>query len=161
MCATIFLYNTKAYTFSIDVRRGIATLLLAGSVRVVLNALFYDHYIHMRLSSFLCCVSNTYQSSDSHTRLKRQDKKPGTSSKTNSQPGLEPYSAGQASNLFQQYADKDDRNVIGPEGFERLCTDAEIPMDGVAPLLLAWQLGSTELAKIKKTEWDKGTEELR
>ena len=63
--------------------------------------------------------------------------------------------------MFDQYVDEDDPGVIGPEGFERLCTDSGISMDSTAPLLLAWQLGSTELAKITKNEWMKGMQDLR
>jgi DCN1-like protein 4/5 len=73
----------------------------------------------------------------------------------------EPYTAQRALALFAKYADSDDPNVIGPEGFETLCTDAGIPLDGALPLILAWQLNAQEMAKISKDEWVKGTATLK
>ncbi|TCD70581.1 hypothetical protein EIP91_002611 [Steccherinum ochraceum] len=74
---------------------------------------------------------------------------------------VEPYTPARATALFAEYADDDDEDVIGPEGFERLCNDANISLEGALPLLLAWQLGATEMAKLKKSEWEKGTGDLR
>ncbi|CAL1703471.1 unnamed protein product [Somion occarium] len=85
--------------------------------------------------------------------------KPTTRKGSNANP--EPYSPGRALELFKSYANQDDCDVIGPGGFERLCNDAGIAMDGAAPLLLAWQLGTSEFGKIKKSEWETGTGELR
>jgi hypothetical protein len=73
----------------------------------------------------------------------------------------EPYTAQRALALFAKYADSDDPNVIGPEGFEALCTDAGIPLDGALPLILAWQLNAQEMAKISKDEWVKGMATLK
>ncbi|TFK27338.1 DUF298-domain-containing protein [Coprinopsis marcescibilis] len=70
---------------------------------------------------------------------------------------VEPYTPGRALELFKSYADKDDPNTIGPEGFERLCGDAEIPLDGAIPLILAWQMNAADMAKISVDEWTKGT----
>ncbi|KAI0059123.1 DUF298-domain-containing protein [Artomyces pyxidatus] len=73
----------------------------------------------------------------------------------------EPYNAVNAATLFARYADADDPSVIDPEGFERLCTDAGIPLDGAMPLLLAWQLDAKEeMAKIPRDAWVKGSEAL-
>ncbi|TFY57440.1 hypothetical protein EVJ58_g7019 [Rhodofomes roseus] len=72
-----------------------------------------------------------------------------------------PYSAASAISLFNSYADPDDPTVIGPEGFERLCSDAEISLEGALPLILAWQLHASEMANITKSEWEKTTSELR
>jgi DCN1-like protein 4/5 len=63
--------------------------------------------------------------------------------------------------LFSQFADEDASDVIGAEGFERLCKEAQVPLDGVLPLLLSWQFGSHEIAKISKQEWMEGTAALR
>jgi DCN1-like protein 4/5 len=63
--------------------------------------------------------------------------------------------------LFKKYADPDDPNVIGPEGFSDLCTEAQIPLDGAGPLILAWQLNAKEMGKFTKEEWTKGTESLK
>ncbi|KAG2020834.1 hypothetical protein CC2G_006133 [Coprinopsis cinerea AmutBmut pab1-1] len=73
----------------------------------------------------------------------------------------EPYSPQRSLELFAQYADSDAPDVIGPEGFEQLFTDAEIPMDGALPLIFAWQMNAAEMAKISKEEWVKGTESLK
>ncbi|TFK72145.1 DUF298-domain-containing protein [Pluteus cervinus] len=70
----------------------------------------------------------------------------------------EPYTPQRALYLFKNYADSDNPNVIGPEGFERLCAEAEIPMEGAMPLLLAWQMNASEMAKLTKEEWVKGTD---
>ncbi|KAI0086212.1 Cullin binding-domain-containing protein [Irpex rosettiformis] len=73
----------------------------------------------------------------------------------------EPYSAATANILFARYADEDDPEVIGPGGLERLCGDADIPLEGALPLILAWQFGASEMAKVKKNEWEKGTSMLQ
>lgn len=57
--------------------------------------------------------------------------------------------------------DSDDPSIIGPEGFERLCSDANIPLDGALPLILAWQLSAKEMGKITEQEWKTGTESLK
>ena len=71
------------------------------------------------------------------------------------------YSEQRAETLFSQFADEDSADVIGAEGFERLCKEAQVPLDGALPLLLAWQFGSQEIAKISKQEWMEGTAALR
>jgi len=63
--------------------------------------------------------------------------------------------------LFSQFTSEDIPDVIGAEGFERLCTEAQIPLDGALPLLLSWQFGSHEIAQISKQEWMEGTAALR
>jgi DCN1-like protein 4/5 len=73
----------------------------------------------------------------------------------------EPYTSQRSLSLFKSYADSDDPNVIGPEGYEKLCSDANLPLDGALPLILAWQVGSKEMAKITKDEWTSGTESLK
>jgi len=74
---------------------------------------------------------------------------------------IEPYSSQRAQELFKTYADNDDPNAIGPEGFEQLCNDANMPMDGARPIIFAWQFGAKEMAKISKEEWIGGTSTLR
>ena len=73
----------------------------------------------------------------------------------------EPYSVQRAQELFKTYADSDDASVIGPEGFEQLCTDAGIPMDGSCPLILCWLMKAKEMGKISKEEWANGTSVLK
>ncbi|KAA1471364.1 DUF298-domain-containing protein [Dentipellis sp. KUC8613] len=73
----------------------------------------------------------------------------------------ETYNHASAAALFGTYADPDDPSVIGPEGFEKLLGDAEIPMEGAMPLLLAWQLEAKEMAKFTKDEWMKGMDDLQ
>lgn len=63
--------------------------------------------------------------------------------------------------LFSLYADADDPDVIGPEGFERLCNDADIPLEGAMPLILAWLVKGDEMAKITRREWETGMGELQ
>jgi len=71
------------------------------------------------------------------------------------------YSEQRAGALFSQFVDEDSPDVIGAEGFERLCNQAQVPLDGALPLLLSWQLDSQEMGKISKEEWMKATAELR
>ncbi|CAK5279329.1 unnamed protein product [Mycena citricolor] len=74
---------------------------------------------------------------------------------------IESYSADRCVKLFAQYTDEDDRNVIGPEGFERLCTDADISLEGAGPLILAWQLNAKDMGKFTREEWTKGLGALK
>ena len=78
-------------------------------------------------------------------------------------PTLKPqtFTASKVLSLFTAYADPDDTSVIGPEGFEQLCTDASIAMDGAKPLILAWLLDAGEMGKFKKEEWVKGLGDLQ
>jgi hypothetical protein len=73
----------------------------------------------------------------------------------------QPYIATRATDLFSSYADPDDPTVIGPEGFERLCSDVGLQMDGAQPLVLAWMLEAAEMGKITKDEWSKATSSLQ
>jgi len=74
---------------------------------------------------------------------------------------LEVYTAQRALDLFNSYVDEDVPDVIGPEGFEKLCTDASMPMEGARPLIFAWQLQVEEMGKISKQEWVQGMATLR
>ncbi|KAF9030782.1 Cullin binding-domain-containing protein [Panaeolus papilionaceus] len=74
---------------------------------------------------------------------------------------LEPYSPKRALDLFNEFADSDDPDVIGPEGFESICQKANLAMDGALPLIFAWQFEAKEMAKISKGEWEAGTAALR
>ncbi|KAG5639532.1 hypothetical protein H0H81_000677 [Sphagnurus paluster] len=77
-------------------------------------------------------------------------------------PGTnQPYSAALAKQLFSVYADSEDPSVIGPDGYTRLCTDAQIPLEGAAPLVLSWLLSAKEMGKVTQEEWRSGTEALR
>jgi len=67
------------------------------------------------------------------------------------------YSKQRAEALFSQFADEDVPDVIGTEGFERLCNEAQVPLDSALPLLLAWQLDAREMGKIWMREWMEGT----
>lgn len=111
----------------------------------------------MKLSSFLCCIPHRHAHRPQDAAPSPVTK-PAKSAKA-SDPG--PYSAASAASLFSSYADADDSTVVGPEGFERLCSDADISLEGALPLILAWQLHGSEMAKISKSEWEKATAELR
>jgi len=114
----------------------------------------------MKLMSLFCCVPHTLKFLDSSTSTTKSTKSPAKA-KAADPSKVEPYTAARASALFAEYADEDDADVMGPEGLERLCSDAGISLEGALPLILAWQLGATEMAKVKKGEWEKGTAELR
>jgi len=63
--------------------------------------------------------------------------------------------------LFATYADKEDPSFVGAEGLEKLCTDANISMEGAQPLLFAWLLEASELGKLTKDEWIQGLDALQ
>jgi DCN1-like protein 4/5 len=67
----------------------------------------------------------------------------------------------QAEALFSRFADDDSPDVIGAEGFERLCNEAQVPLDGAMPLLLAWQFDSRKMGNISKKEWMEGSAALQ
>lgn len=115
----------------------------------------------MRLTSLFCCVTTTPDILDSDTAASKPAKTPPKAKPAVDPSKSTPYTPERAADLFSQYADEDDADVIGPEGFEKLSTEAGISLEGALPLILAWQLGGTELAKIKKAEWEKGTAELK
>ncbi|KAF8232283.1 hypothetical protein L208DRAFT_937295 [Tricholoma matsutake] len=132
----------------------------------------------MFFQSFLCCSShniNTVYSDDvpreskgtigeaSNSNAAAKPTSPAKSSsvQTHTSVPSEPYTPQRSFSLFKSYADSDDPNVIGPEGYEKLCIDANLPLDGALPLILAWQLASKEMAKITKDEWTSGTESLK
>jgi DCN1-like protein 4/5 len=71
------------------------------------------------------------------------------------------YSPTEAKRVFDTYADEDERDVISPEGYTRLCGDAGIDLEGALPLVLSWQLAAKEMAKISRNEWEAGTAGLR
>lgn len=72
-----------------------------------------------------------------------------------------PYTPARSVAIFDEYADEDEPDAIGPEGLERLCDDMGVPMDGPGPFVLAWLLGAKEMGKIAKAEWVKGTDDLQ
>lgn len=116
----------------------------------------------MRLLLSLCCVSDNTHSDNQDKEFTR--KVNGTKTQTTTKasiPKAEPYTPERALNLFKKYADQADPDTIGPGGLEALCGDAEIPMEGVLPLLLAWQLNAKDLGTFTKDEWMKGTGNLR
>ncbi|OCB89685.1 DUF298-domain-containing protein [Sanghuangporus baumii] len=66
-----------------------------------------------------------------------------------------------AEQLFDSYAEASDPQSMTAEGFERLCGEANIPMAGAQPLLLAWQLDAKELGSFSRVEWTKGLQDLQ
>jgi len=86
---------------------------------------------------------------------------PKTSSISSKKSKHEPYSAHRALELFKTYADEDAPDVIGLEGFERLCNDTEMPMEGTRPLIFSWQIQAKEMGKISKNEWMQGMATLK
>ncbi|KAG6332414.1 hypothetical protein ID866_6674 [Astraeus odoratus] len=103
----------------------------------------------MPFPSLLCCLSN--KSAHSHA-LEEIKQTPDPTSDDSRQRSQE---------LFRTFVDSDSPDVIGPDGVEKLCKEAGIPLDGAQPLLLAWQFGCKEVGKITLDEWQRGTETLR
>lgn len=141
-----------------------------------------DHTSPMKLFPLLCCTSHAtrnFHSDDNegtatssvHTNgtaasknMSTPNKKPAPTKPKKAAdraPQFEPYSPPQATSLFATYADPDDSGVIGPNGFEKLCNDTKISLEGALPLILAWQMSATEMAKITREEWEKSLHQLR
>ncbi|EIN08036.1 DUF298-domain-containing protein [Punctularia strigosozonata HHB-11173 SS5] len=127
--------------------------------------------------SLLCCVSdktfdadekpssrNGYSASSNSAIATAGPSSPTVktpASKPKSKGKPEPYAANRAQELFDAYADEDDKEVIGAEGFERLCSDAGLPLDGALPLVLSWQLDASDMGQISREQWTKGTSALQ
>jgi DCN1-like protein 4/5 len=82
-------------------------------------------------------------------------------SNTTSASSAETYSLAEGKKLFDVYADEDEKDVISPEGYTRLCSDAGIDLEGALPLVLSWQFAAKEMASISRSEWEAGTAGLR
>ncbi|KZT52457.1 hypothetical protein CALCODRAFT_88928 [Calocera cornea HHB12733] len=67
-----------------------------------------------------------------------------------------PYSTSRLSTLYSTYADPSDHSLIPTSGLVQLCEDASMPMDGVLPVLLAWQLGARRMGVFEQEEFVKG-----
>ncbi|KAF5358096.1 hypothetical protein D9756_001970 [Leucocoprinus leucothites] len=108
-------------------------------------------------------VKQSKSSSSTHIETLAANSKPPESPQTVAIATVDdvPYTPQHALTLFEDYADPDEPNVIGPEGFEKLCNDANLSMEGSVPLILAWQMNAKEMAKISKEEWVSGTKDLR
>ncbi|KAJ8699402.1 hypothetical protein PTI98_002521 [Pleurotus ostreatus] len=112
------------------------------------------------LSWLLCCNSQ-------HIRTVHSEDLPsvnGTATPKSTLSGsiaANEYSPALALATFGKYADEDSPEVIGPEGFSRLCEDADASLEGPLPLIIAWLMDAGEMAKITKEEWTKGTSKLQ
>lgn len=78
---------------------------------------------------------------------------------TSSIKKTEPYNAADVQSLFKAYADEDDVDTISAENFERLCTDANVPMEGPMPLILLWHMDAQDLGTIKRDQWTKAMQD--
>jgi len=109
----------------------------------------------MLFTSLLCCRSNSHHPDDPaepSSSARKQDSEPAA-------PETGPYSAAVAQSLFEAYADEDDADTISAENFERLCTDANVPMEGPMPLILLWHLDAKDLGTIKRDQWTKAMQD--
>lgn len=127
----------------------------------------------MLFTSLLCCRSNSHHPDDPaepSSSARKQDSEPAApvrrrvlSSRipclTHSFKETGPYSAAVAQSLFEAYADEDDADTISAENFERLCTDANVPMEGPMPLILLWHLDAKDLGTIKRDQWTKAMQD--
>ncbi|KAJ2234458.1 DCN1-like protein 5 [Coemansia sp. RSA 485] len=85
-----------------------------------------------------------------NSKTKRAKNSKHTDSKTEAEP------VDMSEELFAQYQDferTDGKNMIGPEGFERLSTDLGYDMSRIEPLVLMWKLGCTEMGTVPYENW--------
>jgi DCN1-like protein 4/5 len=127
----------------------------------------------MLFTSLFCCRSNSHTPDDPaepSSSARKQDSEPPApvrqrvlsskkSTLTLSVKKTEPYNAADVQSLFKAYADEDDADIISPENFERLCTDANVPMEGPMPLILLWHMDAQDLGTIKKDQWTKAMQD--
>jgi len=127
----------------------------------------------MLFTSLLCCRSNSHHPDDPtepSSSTHKQDSEPPTSVRqhflSSGNPSLtrtvkktKPYTAADVQSLFKAYADGDDPNTISAENFERLCTDANVPMEGPMPLILLWHMDAQDLGTIKRDQWTKAMQD--
>ncbi|KAF8626310.1 hypothetical protein AX15_004979 [Amanita polypyramis BW_CC] len=121
----------------------------------------------MRCLSFLCCSSHVKQlHSDTSTDNGKSEvikvkEKPALKSHNIATQIVTKHDPKRSLALFATYADNDNSELMGPEGFEQICDDAQIPMDGAMPLILSWQVGAEEMAKLTREAWAKSTDALK
>ncbi|KZP32551.1 DUF298-domain-containing protein [Athelia psychrophila] len=112
-----------------------------------------------------CCSANNAARSDDEAGPSKVPPKKSKEAPAKDVLAPQPYTPALALSLFNTYIDPDTADTsdpsIGSDGFERLCSDAQIPLDGALPLVLAWMLDAQEMAKIGKDEWVKGTAKLQ
>lgn len=111
----------------------------------------------------LCCSSNSAHFYSDAAPTENSKPKVQASSNNVKAPTakFEPYTPARAESLFAHYADEDQPDVIGAEGFERLFTEANISLEGSLPMILSWQLDAKEMFKLTKEEWLKGMASLK
>lgn len=64
-------------------------------------------------------------------------------------------------NLFDQYKDDSDIDIILAEGVEQLCKDLMLSPDEFRVLLFAWQLNAEQMCRFTRTEFVTGMKRLR
>jgi len=160
------LYNSLVYSVGAHLDQTRIERVSFTSPTVTTRQFFLTtlwRYSFMRFSSLLCCVSNTSSRSDKVDEIKVVVRAAMIQlytsltlllqSRETQAASNQPYTPQRAQGLFDSFADEDDRDVIGPEGLERLCTEADISLDGAQPLILAWQLKCSEMGKFTRAEW--------
>ena len=127
----------------------------------------------MLFTSLFCCRSNSHHPDDPaepSSSAQKQDPEPPAPvrqrvlssdkpSLTSSIKKTEPYNPADVQSLFKAYADEDDANTISAENFERLCTDANVPMEGPMPLILLWHMDAQDLGTIKRDQWTRAMQD--
>ncbi|KAJ2567352.1 DCN1-like protein 5, partial [Coemansia sp. RSA 1836] len=56
---------------------------------------------------------------------------------------------------FQDFDRDDGKQLIGPEGFQRLCEALKYDIEGIEPLVLSWKLDAVELGTVEWESWDR------
>ncbi|KAI8636909.1 Cullin binding-domain-containing protein, partial [Parasitella parasitica] len=59
---------------------------------------------------------------------------------------------------FQKYTDKDNPNVIPPDGCQKLFGDLGISLESIVPIIVGWKMGASSMGYITKEEWIKAME---
>jgi len=100
--------------------------------------------------------SNSSPSKDLKPELTQTEQKPNAQNGKNQSHA---FTQARARELFKAYRDEEvtDEEVIGSEGLEKLCEDANLSMEGPKPLIMAWILGAKDLGRFTVEEWENGT----
>ncbi|KAJ2891546.1 DCN1-like protein 5 [Coemansia aciculifera] len=59
---------------------------------------------------------------------------------------------------YQDFDRDDGKQLIGPEGFQRLCGALKYDIEGIEPLVLSWKLDAVELGTVEWESWDRAVQ---
>lgn len=71
-------------------------------------------------------------------------------------PEPEVFKPERVEELFNKYADEDEKDEISAGGLQGLYEDADIALDSAMPWIMAWRFGAEEMLRFTREEWKRG-----